>query len=547
MEVERPLSGTTIGGYRVGRLLGEGGMGAVYLATDAAGAEVVLKLIHPRFVGHTSAAARFAREASVTTALTHQAIVRVIASDIEGAQPFIAMQYVEGRPLGKVIEAEAPLGLARTSELIQQLLSAMAYAHAQGIVHRDLKPANVMVTVEPDGSETVKVLDFGIAGLFDEARHTRLTQTGQILGTPGYLSPEQAQGEPVDGRADLWAIGVMLYAMLAKRLPFPGKVAADRIIAMLTEPPVPIGEFRPDLPVAFVSVLDRMLTKDPAGRYQTAVEAALAIAESVRTVGAEASPRARAPSPIEPPPPTAPPRAKSLVPDVAPAVGQARSPGDFWGRPAVLMALLGASLVGGGLIAGTLLPGRSLPSEPVNEGTTTRAEITRIEPIAPIAPVDLATDPPQEASPMTASAAPPEGTPAAPALAMSQRAPREPSGDRIRAAEICPHGATLNAYSHARGSTRNSGATLYRAIRPAFFIQQDRGCLEGVRKGTFSVEVTVDEFHAIAEVRFSDPGPLTRQMRRCLRRRMVGLTSYGMLHGPDVATIVDMRLECFDP
>ncbi len=542
--------GSTLGGYRLGDLLGEGGMGAVYRATDEDGGAVVIKLIHRKYVGRPDIAARFAREALITSSLAHPAIVRVLSSDIEGHQPFIAMEFVRGRTLGAVIEEDAPLDIVRTCDLTQQLLRAIAHAHERGIVHRDLKPANVMITIGPDGREHIKILDFGIAGLFDDARQTRLTQTGQVLGTPGYLSPEQAQGQHVDGRADLWAVGVMLYAMLSKRLPFPGKVAADRIVALLTEPPVPIAPFRPELPPTLGTVLDRMLTKDPAGRYQTAEEVsrALAAAVSEQTTG-PAAPAVAGPAPAGPPTTSGPS-----------TVGASPAPAARWPRGMPLALLFGASLLGGGLIFGALFlvfsrgpaPAPTADANPSLEPVVPISLSAEPMPVAPAqvpegaGPLDSASTEEEEGEEtlhVSAEQDAPEAGHSVSRMTMRSNFRDRASGDS-RGREPCPHGTVFSSYGGWARPTRNSLVQVYVTIKPAFYA--NRGCLRGVHPGTSSLVLTLDESSYFTRVRFPNPGPLRPENRACLRREILGL-GHTPLNGPDEMLLLSINFECSEP
>ncbi len=490
--------GSTLGGYRLGELLGEGGMGAVYRATDEGGAQVVVKLIHPQFAGRTHAAARFAREASITASLSHPAIVRVLSSDIEGPQPFIALEYIEGRTLDEVIEDEAPLGVPRSVEIILQLLAVLAHAHDKGIAHRDLKPANVMITVLPDGTEQVKVLDFGIACLFDEARHTRLTQTGQLLGTPGFLSPEQAAGERVDGRADLWALGVMLYVMLSNERPFPGDTAAAQTLALFTHPPAPITAFRPDLPEPLVAVLERMLTKEPAERYPTAPE----VSEAIARTGS----------------------ARALAPRA------------WWGRPFALPLLFAASLLIGGLVMGVafsyLTPRDELAGA---ETSTNEVEV----PLMAVAPVALSGVQATDAN-LPANADAGRSPEVADSAARTATAMRTKAPAVARTPNPCPNGVVARSSGPVESGDRNTRNTVFRVIRPAFYAAER--CLENVHPGDVTLDIIIDRSNFIDRIRFRRPGPLGPRNQRCLRNALEG-SAPSDLRGPDSLTLT-IHLRC---
>jgi TolB-like protein/Flp pilus assembly protein TadD len=266
------MIGSTLAHYRILRPLGTGGMGEVFLARDTRlERDVALKLIRKEFAADDKRLARFEREARAIAALNHPSIVTIYAIEEDGGRRFFTMELVEGRTLHEVTP---PAGLP-ASELLRvavALADALAAAHARGVVHRDLKPANVMITHEG----RVKVLDFGIAKL-DVAGLPTATAvgpaadvgaTGQeaVLGTAGYMAPEQLKGQLVDARADLFALGVVLFEAASGRHPFPGADAWTRNAAALTLAPLPLERLRPDLPLALGRLLLRCLERDPAAR-----------------------------------------------------------------------------------------------------------------------------------------------------------------------------------------------------------------------------------------------------------------------------------------
>ena len=259
------LEGAVVGGYAVEEHLGGGGMGIVYRARDPElGRSVALKFLPPHLSTHPDAEARFVREARAAAALEHPTVgtVHDIGETEEGRR-FIAMAYYEGETLKERIGRDGPLPLAEALDYAGQIAEALAQAHEAGIVHRDVKPANVMITERGE----VKLLDFGLARLMES---TRLTGTGQQLGTVGYMSPEQVEGETVGPAADLWALGALLYEMLAGERPFQGERRVAVLHAVLHETPAPLPERRPELPAAVAQVVHRCLQKDPADRYASA-------------------------------------------------------------------------------------------------------------------------------------------------------------------------------------------------------------------------------------------------------------------------------------
>lgn len=258
------MPGRTLSHYRVLDPLGSGAMGEVYLAEDLRlGRKVALKLLPPELTRDGTAKARFMREARAASLLDHPNICTVFdIEELPAGQLLLAMAYCEGESL-KTRLAPGPLPVEEAVDLACQMAEGLAEAHAQGIVHRDIKPANVMVTK----SGRLKLVDFGLAHL-PEA--TVLTTTGVTLGTPAYMAPEQARGEEADARADLWALGAVLYEMLAGRPPFGGDSIQAVLYSVVHEAPEPVDRVHPGLPAALVRIVNRALAKDRRARYQQA-------------------------------------------------------------------------------------------------------------------------------------------------------------------------------------------------------------------------------------------------------------------------------------
>src|SRR5947209_3215739 len=266
MSVRDVQTGTVIDGrYRVKTRIGSGGMADVYCAVDEQlGRDVALKLLHRRFAEDREFVERFRREASSAAGLQHPNVVGVYDRGEWDGTSYIAMEHLEGRTLKQVIADEAPLDPIRAIDLVVQLLRAARFAHKRGVIHRDLKPQNVIV----DPESRAKVTDFGIA----RAGASDMTQTGSIMGTAQYLSPEQAQGLPVDDRSDLYSVGVVLYEMLTGRVPFDGDSAVSIALKQVAEPPRPPRELNPSIPPELEAVVLRAIAKDPAHRFQDADE-----------------------------------------------------------------------------------------------------------------------------------------------------------------------------------------------------------------------------------------------------------------------------------
>jgi serine/threonine-protein kinase len=279
------------GRYRVLRRLGTGGMAEVWCAEDEVlGREVALKLLGSRYAEDPEFQERFRREARAAASLTHPNIVGIFDRAEWDGTPYIAMELVNGRTLKDLVIQRGPMPVDVAINLTEQLLKALGYAHKRGIVHRAVKPQNVIL----DGEGQAKVADFGIA----RAVNSDMTETGTIVGTVQYLSPEQAHGQPVDQRSDLYSAGIVLYELLTGRVPFEGEAPVSIALKHVSELPVPPSQLRPGIPPAIEAVVLRALEKDPAHRYQTADEFITAL-ENARRAPAR---RVAVEQPIEPEP-----------------------------------------------------------------------------------------------------------------------------------------------------------------------------------------------------------------------------------------------------
>jgi serine/threonine protein kinase len=261
------LVGKTIadGRYEIIRLLGEGGMGAVYQARQVAMDRMVaLKLIRPEVVTSRSAVARFKKEMLVTAKVEHPNTIRVYDFGETDGKLYLTMEYLAGASLRQVIDAVGRVDLKRIVRIGTQVAKALGAVHERGLVHRDLKPENVMLIESYGETDFVKVLDFGIAKSLDD--DVNLTGTGRPIGTPAYMSPEQAMGAAVDARTDLYALGVMLYRMTSGRMPFNAPTAASMLLAHATEAPTPVLTLAPDTSPALAALIMQLLDKEPAQR-----------------------------------------------------------------------------------------------------------------------------------------------------------------------------------------------------------------------------------------------------------------------------------------
>jgi serine/threonine-protein kinase len=269
------------GRYQIRERLGSGGMAAVYRAHDLQlGREVALKLLYPRFAEDASFVERFRREASAAAGLQHPNVVSVYDRGEWDGTSYIAMELVTGRTLRDLVQEHGPLDPIQAIDCTIGVLRAARFAHRRGIIHRDLKPHNVLV----DGEGRTKVTDFGIA----KAGASDMTETGSIMGTAQYMSPEQAQGLAVTPKSDLYAIGVLLYELLVGHPPFEGESAVSIALKQVSEQPVPPGRIVPAVPPELDAVVLHALAKDPEGRFADADEfiAALEEVRSLMTGGA---------------------------------------------------------------------------------------------------------------------------------------------------------------------------------------------------------------------------------------------------------------------
>jgi serine/threonine protein kinase len=253
------------GRYRVLGRLGVGGMATVYLAEDSSlGRKVALKVMAERYSEDGEFVERFRREAQAAARLNHPNIIAVYDRGEADGRPYIAMEYLQGRTLKQVIQAEGPLPPERAIAIAMQVLAGLRYAHEHGVVHRDVKPHNVLVG--DDGR--IKVTDFGIA----HAGDPQMTEVGSIVGTAQYLSPEQARGRAVGPQTDIYSLGVVLYEMLAGRVPFEGDSSVAIAMQHVSDQPPPLRAFAPDLPEPLALVVAHAMLKDPAQRYGSADE-----------------------------------------------------------------------------------------------------------------------------------------------------------------------------------------------------------------------------------------------------------------------------------
>jgi serine/threonine-protein kinase len=286
VELENLVGFTLDGRYRLDSLIGMGGMGDVYRATHVhLDTEFAVKLLKPELVANQTAIKRFRLEAKAAGRIHHPNAIRVTDFGVTPERiVYLVMEIVKGHSLRDLMAQEGPLSHIRTINLVRQVCGAVDAAHRGGVIHRDLKPDNILIE-KINNIERVKVLDFGIAKLRETNPDNFLTQAGTIIGTPQYMSPEQCQGKELDPRSDIYSIGIILYEMLAGKVPFDGKSAIEVVVHQLHDPPQPLHELAPEVPVSITQIVMRSLEKDPDQRPASATELSDELKRALETEG----------------------------------------------------------------------------------------------------------------------------------------------------------------------------------------------------------------------------------------------------------------------
>ncbi len=269
------MIGQRISHYEVLEKIGQGGMGVVYKCRDLVlGRFVALKVLPPDALGDSDRRHRLINEARTASALNHPNIVTIYEVDEANGVSFIAMEYIEGSALNAVLQS-GPVGVERAVRYGSDVARALAAAHQAGIVHRDIKPGNILITRE----DRAKVLDFGLAKLTElhsgtetQAETRTVTQPGMVVGTVAYMSPEQAEGKPIDERSDIFSLGVVLFEMLSGRRPFVGDTNLSTLLSILKDPAPDLSAIRASIPTPLSRIVRRALEKKLSGRYQSAAE-----------------------------------------------------------------------------------------------------------------------------------------------------------------------------------------------------------------------------------------------------------------------------------
>ena len=289
-ELRARLASTLDGQYRIRKLLGAGGMGVVFLADDRSlGRPVAIKVLPAELSSDKNVVARFRREAKTAASLDHPGIIPVLSVESDNGLHYFIMKYVDGRTLEAALREHAPLPTSLVTQVLRDAAAALGHAHQNGVVHRDVKPANIML----EDDDRVILTDFGISKVSTTSSNAttaaRLTDLGMVVGTPHYMAPEQAVGQPVDGRTDQYALAVVGFEMLAGRVPFDDVTPHAIIQRHINEAPPDLARLRPDAPPHLIAAISRALSKAPSNRFATMEEfdAALAGGESRATANVE--------------------------------------------------------------------------------------------------------------------------------------------------------------------------------------------------------------------------------------------------------------------
>ncbi|MGB0679402.1 MAG: protein kinase domain-containing protein [Polyangiales bacterium] len=294
------LNKTVAGEFRILEQIGAGGMGAVYKAEQPAmGRFVAIKVLHAQYANRADLVSRFRREARAMSQLTHPNTAQVFMSgQLEDGSFYFAMEFLQGRNLADIVRAEGPLDPVRAIQIMVPICGALEEAHRAGIIHRDLKPENIVLTHQGGLRDFPKLLDFGLAKVSPQQMRPGsqiLTQRGMVFGTPEFMSPEQAQGEPLDARSDIYSLALVLYEALTGKLPFDAETSMDYLPLQIKAEPIALSvrAAGKSFPPGLQAVLSRALQKVPLDRYQSMAEMGAALSQCISDEAAKSAPPAQ--------------------------------------------------------------------------------------------------------------------------------------------------------------------------------------------------------------------------------------------------------------
>jgi serine/threonine-protein kinase len=445
--------------YHVIKKLGEGGMGQVYLAEHVKmGRKSAVKVMNPGMVHDADAISRFNREASNASRINHPNVAGIydFGETPEGLI-YLAMEFIEGEALTDIVKSHGALPPARAANITRQAAEGLTVAHEMGIVHRDLKPDNIMIAKNRDGSDCVKVVDFGIAKAAN-AENQKVTRTGMVVGTPEYMSPEQLAGDKLDGKSDIYSLALVAFNMLTGKLPFPSETVQESMIMRLTDKPKPLFEMNPGVtwPAGVQAVMDRALERDAKLRYQSASEFGqalwTAIAEMPRSEVAEGGTLVMAPVPPTRVGGAAPAAPAPLAAPASAPVAKSRTP-----------MLVGGGLVAAAVVAGVLFmrPPRATPAATVPSGGVTSNTAP------PGAAIPTSAQGPAPAPQMVPGARPAAGTNGSGTAANGGGGDRTPASPKSESADAAAAGPGIAEQMKAIDRMAESEATAQRALDEA--------------------------------------------------------------------------------
>jgi serine/threonine-protein kinase len=518
---EDPLLGEVIAGnFLILDLIGVGAMGRVYKAKQLSlDKEVAIKVLHGHLTHDPNVAKRFQREARAASRLSHPNSLQIIDfGQTEEGTLFIAMEVIQGRDLGKVLAEEFPFSLSRIADVVGQVCSALEDAHAAGIIHRDLKPENILV-VQKGGHDFVKVCDFGIAKIQDpkgDDPDAAITMAGVVCGTPEYMSPEQARGEKLDARSDVYAVGVILYQLATGAVPFTADSALGVVTKHLTEQAVPPRQRRPDLGIhaGLETIILKALSKDKTGRHASVTEIKMELDTLVRLAGTAA---------------TVAPKGSLLAPSPTGTLLTGAADGGM-ALPTSRAPVFAAAVIGILALAGAgfwfaTRGGRVAAADPPSTSVTvfTAALPASALPAATAAPVSAVPET-AEAAPATASDAPAEEAPAEePTTTRRHRERRSSSGSETSAPSTT---APAEESDNPAQAAFDAGRAAFRAGNYAEAISKYQ---EAQRHGMGGVEIA--KALGRAYMRTGNMTQACAMYRRVLASRPSDLEASGIVSG----------------